>query len=697
MAVSVRERPQGVILGDCVTATIDEDYAGYATINKLSHGLYEGQFVYVTSDIEDYNGFWSVHVVDGHHFFLEQYPGGPYVAFKVNADITYCPAESTHGWSCVHLPIVYKLASNRWPVNTADSTTNISSTADVNGYLDIITFGAIKTGMEVLDYVKISGAADEDVNGVWQVVAVTSDSHVVINAVYTSTSLTGATVQFYYNNYHVRVKVFSGLPAAHNLVAYKPFEELAVLKFIPDSDGTIKFSINEILKSHIITRNNLQLATLPTNLDFFTGFYISYSECFDLSDGEDITVSVGSYTQDSFEGWAANSKLPFKNQYAGFLSEYAMREDGKFLTLFDTPVIFPSTDDHEYYQDISFIVDADGTGLKLRQKYYTEGVLQTTSDKAVTTYDRGIYRVKLDEPLCAYDQVKISLLQTAEFPTLSEWESLTDSNPAWTEGSAPSVTLTGIGQLSEHLSVPVQGFAAGTVNFDYALNRSNDNITLQFRFYRGTSIVGSATLSLGASTGAITGSSSVVLSDTPTRAVIFASNALGISSTLTVTSLDVTDNVYTQVSEEKTFDVDCECANQELRLTWLNYLGGFEYWSFTAQKEHQVDIKGSESTKTNIFPNWPKSYGSYADTIEKETLRLSQNKQVVRSQYLTLGQLQAIKYIKTSPLVQIITSRSDKCTVKVDTDSFKVYDEGEKLFSISFNITYTDEIPSQSV
>lgn len=132
-------------------------------------------------------------------------------------------------------------------------------------------------------------------------------------------------------------------------------------------------------------------------------------------------------------------------------------------------------------------------------------------------------------------------------------------------------------------------------------------------------------------------------------------------------------------------------------ITWLNYLGGFEYFFFTAEKEFQISIGETGQTRNNVLPNWPNSYGKNADTINKQTFRTSTKKVIVRSQHLTLNQLDALSHIRTSPLVQIVESRVDRRTVIVDTDSFKQYDEGEKLFTLIFTITYTDDIPSQRV
>lgn len=130
-------------------------------------------------------------------------------------------------------------------------------------------------------------------------------------------------------------------------------------------------------------------------------------------------------------------------------------------------------------------------------------------------------------------------------------------------------------------------------------------------------------------------------------------------------------------------------------LTFLNYLGGLEYFMFTAEKEFSVDILTTGTTNRNTFPQWPQSWGETADTIERKTFTDAKNKTLVRSQHLTQNQRDALKYIKTSPVVQIVNSRTDRRTVIVDSDSFKIYDEGESLYTLQFYISYTDLIASQ--
>lgn len=134
---------------------------------------------------------------------------------------------------------------------------------------------------------------------------------------------------------------------------------------------------------------------------------------------------------------------------------------------------------------------------------------------------------------------------------------------------------------------------------------------------------------------------------------------------------------------------------EPIYITWLNHLGGFEYFLFMGRKDYETDIIESGQTKVNIMASWPNSYGQTADTIEKQTYRRSKKSIVVKSQHLTLNQVEALSAIRTSPLVQVVYSRTDRVTVLVDTDSFRRYSEDDKVFTMQFRIVFTDDIPSQ--
>jgi len=689
MGLSILERPLGIGLGDCVSANIAEDYANYATVETtLPHNLNEDDYVYVQSYIEDYNGFWPIHFIDGYHFFLKN-SDGTYVAYIVDASITYCPESFRHGWSCVHLPITYKVKSTLWPVNSVDTARTVSSFTDDNGYTNLNLSGSLGTFNE-LQSIQISGAASDEVNGVFQVLDKVSSSDITINLAYDAGySFTGGSVILYYSNYHVVVNIYSGLPSDHVWQSKKPYELASTLRFIPDSDNTIKFSINEILKDYINIRNNILLATLPNNLDFFTGFYIETAESYDQSDGTTITTYQSGFTSDqsNFEGMAANSILEFRNQHSGYLTDYVMNNTtAKFLTLFAIPVLFGCSDDYCYH-DVSFIVDYKSQGqLSLKKKYYNNGNLIVTDDENINSYDQGIYRSQID-PNCLYDQLKISLFRTLSLPTLDNYQSIAGSFQNWTTGSSPTVSLS-TGQQTDPLRLSYK-LGAGTYNFTFA-GTIGSFITLTVSFKKGDIIVYQRTF--GSSSFSVTLTSGIDNIEFTASRI----NIIGTSS-VTITSFDFTNNTAVQISEEKTYSIDCGCSNQEIRLSWLNNLGGFDYWKFTAFSEYIRNINDSGQTKENILPSWPNSYGENASTIRKQTYRESQKQILVRSQHVTLEELQALEYIKSSVLVEVIESRSSKRRVIVDTDSFTSHKDNDKLFSISFTITYTDDIPAQRI
>lgn len=133
-------------------------------------------------------------------------------------------------------------------------------------------------------------------------------------------------------------------------------------------------------------------------------------------------------------------------------------------------------------------------------------------------------------------------------------------------------------------------------------------------------------------------------------------------------------------------------------ISWLNNLGGFEYWPFVGYKDHNLEITETGTTTKNIFPQWPKSYGVNADTIRKQTFRKSRKQKVIRSQVLTRDQANVIgEEIKSSPLVQLISSRRDRRTLLVDDASFTVTQDRNKVHFLNFTVTYTDNVPTQHV
>lgn len=130
-------------------------------------------------------------------------------------------------------------------------------------------------------------------------------------------------------------------------------------------------------------------------------------------------------------------------------------------------------------------------------------------------------------------------------------------------------------------------------------------------------------------------------------------------------------------------------------ITFVNYLGGSEYFYLNAEKEINLNVRETAETRTNPLPNWPKSWGQTADTIDKSTTRIAKKGYRLKSQYLTQNQRDVLQYIKTSPVVQIVYSRTDRRTVIVDSDSYVIYNESEQFATIQFNVVFTDDVATQ--
>lgn len=389
--VTVVKNPAGhKIIDQSVTGEVT-DSGGDALVTFPYHGFGTGDIIYVVSDIEDYNGFWYVTVIDVNTFKLSEYATSDFVEYQQDLEISYYQTQE-HVWSSIFLPIVYKLQNDKWPLNSVDTAVTVSSFTDDNGYTNLNLSGALKSSFNALEYVKISGASDE-LNGVWQIVEVITTSDITIDLPYAvGNSLVGASIQYYYNNYQVKVKVYGGLPTDHPWYLKKPYVEVAELSLTPDSDNIVTFSVSDYIKGKVAIKNNLLIGSYPLNLDAFTGFYISTSEDYDVSDNYSLATIEIPFTIDTFNGYAIAGKLPFKNTYSGDYSDYVLTSGSPahWLTAFSR--LFAVED---LYFDISFIKNIRGDFWVIIDKYASD---YPSSTETIVYTDRGIgvYRIPIE-------------------------------------------------------------------------------------------------------------------------------------------------------------------------------------------------------------------------------------------------------------------------------------------------------------
>lgn len=472
--VTVVKNPTGhKIINQAVAGEIT-DSGGDALVTFPYHSLGTGDFIYVVSDIEDYNGFWHVTVIDANSFKLSEYVGAEFVEYFQDLDINYYQTTE-HVWSSVFLPIVYKLSNDRWPVNTVDTGVTVSSFSDDNGYTNLNLSGALKSSFNALEYVKISGASDEDLNGVFQIVEDITTSDITIDLPYSAgNNFSGATVQYYYNNYQVKVKVYAGLNALHPWAAQKPYVEVAELSLTPDENNIVMFSVADYIKGKIAIKNNLLIFSYPLNMDAFTGFYIQTAESYDTSDNYALGTIQSDYSTDAFEGYAVAGKLPFKNTYSGDYSDYVFTSGSQALWLTAFSRLFAAED---LYFDISFIKNIRGDFEVIIDKYVSD-YLSATETITYTDQGIGVYRIPITvssvyTSYCV--RVHTPGVEASEstpvttLDTLADWINTTPAN-SWALGAAPTTSVNGLGGISDYIAGEIITTAGYSYEFTTAVD-----------------------------------------------------------------------------------------------------------------------------------------------------------------------------------------------------------------------------------
>lgn len=456
MAVTLISNPLGHKLANDVYSAEIVDSTGDALVMH-SDTVVDGSWIYINSNIERYNGFKYVVTVSPTSFKIRNELGGDEILFIQVQDITFQISELEHTWQSVHLPIVYDLESNLFPENVPEESTThktISSFSNSNGYTQINTSAAL-SGPEELEFIEIVGTGS--LAGKYQIISVVDADSIVIDLAYDAAYVfTGYYVLKYYSNYFVTVNVYAGLDPSHIWYDEKPFVLAATLRLIPDSNNRVKFSISEILKGFINTRNNLTLDTLPNNLDFYTQFYIDWFESYDEADGGEIVVFNGSVVEDSFRGNAVNSMMPFKSFYQSFMSDY-LNSNGsraRWLTTQDVPVAVVG-----YYFDLSMLLPFDesvvseGEGSVINVTIFKQynGVVTSTEIIEMPAMGMGVIRVPFI-PEAGYDRycIKASLRGGDDISNLTLFYN-SGTGTDWTLGADPYVNLDNVGAESSKI------------------------------------------------------------------------------------------------------------------------------------------------------------------------------------------------------------------------------------------------------
>lgn len=119
-----------------------------------------------------------------------------------------------------------------------------------------------------------------------------------------------------------------------------------------------------------------------------------------------------------------------------------------------------------------------------------------------------------------------------------------------------------------------------------------------------------------------------------------------------------------------------------MTLAWLNSLGGWESFEFTARRTFGIEVIDTQIRNRSVFQSWPVNFTDH----DLENIRIETRDAVtVRSGQLTEGELNAIKEIRRAITVYDLDNDVE---VQVDKSSFDYFTDREKRRTIEFRINY---------
>ena len=193
----------------------------------------------------------------------------------------------TSRWKCAWLPIIWRMQSDLFPVNSVDVELTIDSVADDGNGLTEFTTSANHLLLK-FDWVNVTSSTVEGYEGIGQIIAVSSGTEFTLNIEFSATA-TG-TAKKYYNNYHAIIEVYGGLPSGHEFEALDPSSLTTSVKIFFDSNNIAVVDLKRIAQTLINNIFDNNIPSWPNVLNFWDQTEILIKESFDNSDGTDITT-----------------------------------------------------------------------------------------------------------------------------------------------------------------------------------------------------------------------------------------------------------------------------------------------------------------------------------------------------------------------------------------------------------------------
>lgn len=636
--------------------------------------------------------------------------------------------------ACNPLPVQYELESNLFPFNFSDGIESIIGVANNGGFAKI-TLGTSYEVYQEKEYIIISNSGQTSYNGVWKIMSIDIGGNITIDAPFSANSSAGD-FQRYYNNYHILVKVFCGIPQGHALESERPTELKDVLKIIPYTNNIAYVDVSSAIRSEFPKILNEYCKRLQSGADvnvndwkLWTSFYISYAESYDIVVDGVVTTYTSAYTYDT-EIIVSTELFTNPSFLAGLT--------GWTQVLYSPPNAFFSAGVGQV-EAVSNSGESNTTRIGQTIAFQVGKAYNISVDFAVNYHT--IVTLRIGNTIIYYTPNFVSSGNVSyTYIATSSFIGVLSVSFYLFFGASPSsyVHLTSFSCINYITKLNLYYAVNGAQQFKYAFGNNMGEYVLNANGLiaptKFMSLFPISSLWLGNefdlsiiiprdllgtydelnyrineydTNGNLLSTAYIDFSyyDEGLYRIRLDNYLFDIDAsyfTLVIYLHNTNSNIYTRISEEKKVVIESSICKSETYLTWLNYLGAFEYFKFGAFKDFEYTSGENKIIRRNIYNIWDTNFiqgDTQDDIITKSD---SFNFTTVRSQRLTIAQRETIvNWLKRSIKVMKIENgdydcitENNKRTIIINADSFSTQ-EVDKQYYIDFKYRDTNQIITQ--
>ena len=623
---------------------------------------------------------------------------------------------------CNPIPVQYKIESDKFPINQVDSQDAIDAIFDNDGFAQI-QFDTYET-YQSLEWVRIENSGIAQYNGVWQIKSIYNDL-VTLDLPYVGGSNEG-TIQRYYYNYFVNVRVYAGLPSGSYFEAERPTTLLTTLYIQPSPDNIAYIDVSEVLRSEFPIIKNEVCEQIEFDYDYvindrnaWTSFYIEFQESYDsVVDNEVVTFESGYGTGNAI----LNTNPNFESSLAGY-TNVGSDNDWIFQTVSGQGTAYANGGFsylmNELRQSISVIAG---------QTYLFKIVFSVVGTNPSVTFNLLINGITVN-----FKQISgaTAYFQTLEYVyTAPTTTSVTFGVNAGSDNESAEFYISSF-EVVNPAESPMFYAINGTQQIGYPYGNNfgayvlNDNnlamptkfLTLfdELNHYEGYEF------NLG-----VIIPSELNTSDLYFRVIEYDNSGNELADErYAITNYDegvyrlllsylpfendtkyyevfiekLALSVYERLTEIKRVNYITDCCTYPTLVSWINYLGGWEYYMFCGAKQLKTDTDRTAQITRNIFNQWDTLFTKGME--QQDLIRVkSKNSGILRSGVVSKLNFDMLRQwlfssIKVQKLINI-----DESTVCVEsanrrtillTDASLSYEELDKVLFMNLQYIESNE------